>query len=218
MKRSIYSIMLSLGLCSIALPARADFTGVVVSIGDGDTLTVKGPTQENVTVRLACIDAPERSQAPWGAAATRQLKSLVSIGHRITVREIETDRYGRTVGELFLGGKSLNLSMVQSGHAVVYHQYLNACGGTKQQYLNAEANAKQQKLAFWSQTCLILPWDFRAGKTSCGTPAPKTNIGYVPGTCKALKAQGIMGPFYRDQGDPNYTLARDRDRDGIACE
>jgi micrococcal nuclease len=211
-------MILFLGLFSIALPARADFTGVVVSIGDGDTLTVKAPTQQKVTVRLACIDAPERSQAPWGAAATRQLKSLVSIGHQITVREIETDRYGRTVGELFLGGKSLNLSMVQSGHAVVYYQYLNACAGTKQQYLEAEANAKQQKLAFWSQTCLILPWEFRAGKTTCGTPTPKNNIGYVPGTCKALKAQGIRGPFYRDQGDPNYTPARDRDRDGIACE
>ena len=218
MKHSIIAIPSLLSLCAIALPARADFTGVVVSIGDGDTLTVKGPTQQNVTVRLACIDAPEGLQAPWGAAATQQLKSLVSIGQRITVREIETDRYGRTIGELFLGGKSLNLRMVQSGHAVIYYQYLNACAGTKQQYLNAEANAKQRKLAFWSQTCLILPWEFRAGKTTCATPAPKNNIGYIPGTCKALKAQGIIGPFYRDQGDPNYTLARDRDRDGIACE
>lgn len=218
MNRSIFSILLSLGLFSIAAPARADFTGVVVSVGDGDTLTVKGPNQQNMTVRLACIDAPERAQAPWGAAATTRLKSFVPAGNRVTVREIEKDRYGRTVAELFVGSKSINLSMVQSGHAVVYHQYLNACAGTKQQYLNAEANAKQNKLAFWSQACLTLPWDFRAGKTTCATPVPKTRIGYVPGTCKALKAQGIRGPFYQNQGDPNYTPARDRDRDGIACE
>ena len=218
MKRSIFSILLFLGLFSISAPAQADFTGVVVSVGDGDTLTVKGPTQQNVTVRLACIDAPERAQAPWGAAATTRLKSFVPVGNRITVREIEKDRYGRTVGELFLDGKSINLSLVQSGHAVVYPQYLNACSGTKQQYLDAEANAKQNKLAFWSQACITLPWDFRAGKTTCATPGQKTRIGYVPGTCKALKSQGIRGPFYRDQGDPNYTPARDRDRDGIACE
>jgi micrococcal nuclease len=218
MKHSIFSILLSLSLFSIAAPARADFTGVVVSVGDGDTLTVKGPAQQNMTVRLACIDAPERAQAPWGEAARTQLKSLVTADKMVTVREIEKDRYGRTVGELFLGGKSINLSMVQSGHAVVYQQYLNACAGTKQQYLKAEANAKQNKLAFWSQACLILPWDFRAGKTTCATPVQKTRISYVPGTCKALKAQGIRGPFYRDQGDLNYTPARDRDRDGIACE
>ncbi len=217
MNRSIPPIFLSLGILAIAAPARADFTGLVVSVGDGDTLTVKGP-QKNMTVRLACIDAPERLQAPWGAAATTRLKSLLPPGKTVTVREIETDRYGRTVGEVFVAGQSINLSMVQSGHVVVYHQYLNACGGTKQKFLTAEATAKQQKLEFWSQACLVMPWDFRAGRISCSTPPAKTRLGYIPGTCKALKKQGIYGPFYRDQGDPNYTPERDRDRDGIACE
>jgi micrococcal nuclease len=217
MKRSIFPILLFLGLFSTAAPARADFTGVVVSIGDGDTLTVKGP-QKTVTVRLACVDAPERAQAPWGVAATTYLKSILPPGKQVMVREIETDRYGRTVGEVFLGGQSVSLSMVQSGHSVVYRQYLNACGNTKQQFLNAEANAKQQKLAFWSQSCLTMPWDFRDGKTTCSAPPTQTRIGYIPGTCKALKKRGIYGPFYQNQGDPNYTPERDRDRDGIACE
>jgi endonuclease YncB( thermonuclease family) len=79
MNRSIFSILLSLGLFSIAAPARADFTGVVVSVGDGETLTVKGPNQQNVTVRLACIDAPERAQAPWGADSYKWCPFLCGI-------------------------------------------------------------------------------------------------------------------------------------------
>lgn len=60
--------------------------------------------------------------------------------------------------------------------------------------------------------------------TRLETPAPEPepapvvtdgNSGYVAGSCKALKAQGL-GPFY--PGDPNYTSKRDRDNDGIACE
>lgn len=47
-------------------------------------------------------------------------------------------------------------------------------------------------------------------------PEPvNTGIAYIAGNCPDLKAQGL-GPFYR--GDANYTLQRDGDKDGIACE
>ena len=43
-----------------AVPVNA---AEVLSIGDGDTLTVKEGSQ-TIKVRLACIDAPETSQSP----------------------------------------------------------------------------------------------------------------------------------------------------------
>ncbi len=39
---------------------------------------------------------------------------------------------------------------------------------------------------------------------------------YVSGTCKDLKANGVGSNF--TPGDANYTSARDRDSDGVACE
>lgn len=39
---------------------------------------------------------------------------------------------------------------------------------------------------------------------------------YVDGTCKMLKASGVGSNFR--PGDANYTSARDRDNDGVACE
>ncbi|KAM3106174.1 excalibur calcium-binding domain-containing protein [Phormidesmis sp. 146-33] len=54
------------------------------------------------------------------------------------------------------------------------------------------------------------------------TPMPEETIapvqeksGYVAGTCKELKAQGLSD--FRP-GDANYTAKRDRDNDGVACE
>jgi hypothetical protein len=38
---------------------------------------------------------------------------------------------------------------------------------------------------------------------------------YVVGSCKDLNAQG-WGNF--PKGDPNYTLRRDHDKNGVACE
>jgi uncharacterized protein YkwD len=46
-------------------------------------------------------------------------------------------------------------------------------------------------------------------------PVQEKSSGYVAGTCKELKAQGLSD--FRP-GDPNYTSARDRDNDGVACE
>ena len=40
--------------------------------------------------------------------------------------------------------------------------------------------------------------------------------GYVGGTCKDLAASGVGSDFR--PGDANYTSARDRDGDGVACE
>ena len=75
------------------------------------------------------------------------------------MRTVDTDRYERTVAELFSQGRNINLSLIQSGHAVAYRQYLSNCDSST--YLNAEANAQQSRRAFWSQSNPVMPWDFR---------------------------------------------------------
>ena len=54
-----------------AVPSNA---AEVLSIGDGDTLTLKQGNRRT-KVRLACIDAPETFQSPYGKAARQILKS-----------------------------------------------------------------------------------------------------------------------------------------------
>ena len=129
----------------------------VLSIGDGDTLRIsKG--SETASIRLACIDAPEIAQA-YGQEARAQLQALLPIGTPVSMRTVDTDRYERTVAELFSQGRNINLSLIQSGHAVAYRQYLSNCDSST--YLNAEANAQQSRRAFWSQSNPVMPWDFR---------------------------------------------------------
>jgi hypothetical protein len=48
----------------------------LVSVGDGDTIRVRGRDGQPVTVRLACIDAPETAQGPPGAEATASLRRV----------------------------------------------------------------------------------------------------------------------------------------------
>ena len=128
----------------------------VVSVGDGDTLRIRQSGQA-ATIRLACVDAPERAQSPWGQQSTSRLKQLLPLGTAVQVRTITRDRYGRTVAELYVSKQSINLQMLKAGQAVVYRQYLNGCSATKNQYLQAETQARQKRLGFWNQRSPVMP-------------------------------------------------------------
>jgi micrococcal nuclease len=215
------------------LLAQNRVAGTVISTGDGDTLRVQ-INGKPVTVRLACVDAPEAAQAGGKEAAIR-LSQFLPKNQSIELRAVEIDRYGRTVGEIFKGGQSVNLQMVQEGRAVVYRQYLAACSGSQDRYLQAEAKAKQRKLAFWSQANPVMPWDFRAGKRGTSTSAPTvswpTDSQPTTQTSNCSPAYpGVCippGPPDLDCGDISDRRFQvvapdphgfDRDGDGVGCE
>ncbi len=134
-------------------------TASVVSTGDGDTLRVSQGNR-TVTIRLGCVDAPERNQ-PGGTEASQRLRQLLPRGQAVQIRQIDTDLYGRQVAELYLNGRSLNLQLVQEGMAVVYPQYLNGCAATQDQYFQAEQQARSARRGFWAQSNPIMPWEWR---------------------------------------------------------
>lgn len=144
----------------LPLAAFAAFAAVVVSVGDGDTLRVRTtPVAPPVTIRLACVDAPERRQAPHGAIAAATLRELLPIGSRVRVQPHAVDRYGRTVAEVFSGRRSVGLAMVSLGQAFAYRRYLAGCPST---YLRAEGIARRRGLGVWLQPGGIeRPWDHR---------------------------------------------------------
>ncbi len=132
----------------------------VSSVSDGDTLQVNR-SNETQTVRLACIDAPEMEQQPFGASSKTRLQQILPAGTAVSLRVVDTDQYGRTVAEVFrnLDSLNVNLALLQDGAAVAYRQYLSNCDSA--QYLQAEQSARQQGRSFWSQVNPVMPWDYR---------------------------------------------------------
>jgi endonuclease YncB( thermonuclease family) len=117
----------------------------VLSIGDGDTIRVQ-QGQQRITVRLACIDAPEMAQAPYGAQARSDLQTRLRVGSTVTLQPKTVDRYGRTVAEV-IGEINLGLAMVEDGQAFAYRKYLGQCNA--RDYLKAEFRASRHRYGVW---------------------------------------------------------------------
>lgn len=131
-------------------------TGKVVAVHDGDTLTLLVAGNQQVKVRLGEIDTPELAQ-PFGTKAKQVLSDLV-FGKEARVVVQDTDRYGRTVGRVYVGSTDVNAELVKTGAAWVYRQYLR-----DQSLLPLEAQAKAAKVGLWAlqPDQRIPPWDWR---------------------------------------------------------
>jgi endonuclease YncB( thermonuclease family) len=183
--------------------------GEVLSIGDGDTIRVRQGGRA-ITVRLACIDAPEMAQHPYGQQARSYLQQRLPIGREVTLDVKTTDHYGRSVAEVF-SDININLAMVEDGLAFAYRQYLGGCDA--KEYLDAEYRASRRRYRVWQVPGGITrPWDFRRGRRSAAIPD-----GTTPG-----------GRRYRCNEIGSYARAQellrqghtylDSNGDGEACE
>ena len=146
----------------ISVPTTASrFTGRVVGVTDGDTISVMRDGKA-VKVRLAGIDCPEKTQ-PYGNAA-KQFTSNFAFSKDIAVAITDKDRYGRLVGYVIsTDGRCLNAELLSAGLAWWYKQYSN------DKRLEAiEQDARNRKAGLWADKSPIPPWDFRR------KPSPKS--------------------------------------------
>ena len=206
------TLLVAVALMAFASPDRVAaqaVTATVLSIGDGDTIRVSQAGRA-VTVRLACIDAPETAQSPYGQLARTFLQQRLPIGREVSLDVKTTDRYGRSVAEVF-SGVNINLALVEDGQAFAYRQYLGGCNAKV--YLAAESRASRRRLGVWQvRGGITRPWDFRRGRR-----AAVITDGTTPGgrryRCKEIgsyaKAQELLrqGHTYLDSNS-----------DGEACE
>jgi endonuclease YncB( thermonuclease family) len=201
-----------LALAALAWPAGVAAQGVsatVLSIGDGDTIRVR-QAGKALTVRLACIDAPETAQGPYGQQARNYLQQRLPVGREVSLEVKTTDRYGRSVAEVF-SGVNINLALVEDGQAFAYRQYLSGCDAKA--YLEAEERASRARLGVWQvKGGITRPWDFRRGRRSAVIPD-----GTTPGgrryRCSEISSYAKAQELLR-QGH-SYL---DGNGDGEACE
>jgi endonuclease YncB( thermonuclease family) len=146
------------GLLLLACACRAEtFTGHVVGVSDGDTITVLEASKRQHKVRLIGIDAPERKQ-PFGNRSKQHLSYLV-YDKPVSVEWTKHDRYGRIVGKVMVAApdacpplqqdcpKTLDtgLAQITVGLARHYKQYeKEQTEESRERYSFAEDEAREK--------------------------------------------------------------------------
>ena len=138
--------------------ANEHFTGKVVKITDGDTLTVL-VDRKQVRIRLAEIDCPEKRQ-PWGNKAKQALSNL-AFSKIIKVNPVTVGRYGRIIAHLIVNDREINKELVRTGNCWVYRKYAK----DKTLY-TLENEARDTKRGLWGlpENQRIPPWEWRRKK------------------------------------------------------
>ncbi|WP_027159149.1 thermonuclease family protein [Methylobacter luteus] len=217
MKIKVKKLVLALALLAPFSAFSTEWTGTVVGILDGDTLTVLNADKRQVKIRMAGIDAPESKQA----FGTQSKKSLSNICFKksVIIDDHGTDRYKRTLGRITCDGIDANAEQVKRGMAWAYKQYL-----TDQTIAGLEETAKASKTGLWVDENPIPPWEFRHGsktaKAAKKLPVKKVSASSAGFECGSKSRCGDMSScaeatFYLNECGKSRL---DRDNDGVPCE
>jgi len=142
-------------LLSLLLAAAATQTAQVVSVHDGDTITVR-VNGRSEKIRLVGIDSPElddgRPEYRRAAYEARDYARAQLAGEKVTLesepRQKDRDRYGRLLRYVILeDGTNFDECMVRKGYAHVFDKFQFA---QKQRFKAAESAAKREGLGVWA--------------------------------------------------------------------
>lgn len=204
---------------AIATSGAGQASFAVRSIIDGDTLTLVDGRQ----VRLAQVDAPESNEC-FGSQSTRGLQALAE-GRIITLRQPsngpEKDRYGRTLAEVSVGGRSVNEQLVRDGAAEWYEQFEGEDADLAQRLRSSEREAKEAGRGVWSACGRRAPVEtppatqpVTASRSTCHPAYPDDCIPSPPPDldCAQMKRKVRVD---HSHGDPHRL---DANKDGWGCE
>lgn len=140
-----------------------ELTGRIVSIADGDTVTLLDANLRQHKIRLSGIDAPEKRQ-PFGNRSRLHLGALV-FGRQVTAHCPKEDRYKRALCRIEIDGVDANLAQLEAGMAWHYKAYAREQQAPdRRRYAQAEDRAREARQGLWTDRAPMAPWDFRKAR------------------------------------------------------
>lgn len=131
-----------------------EISGKVVAVIDGDTFDIQDDSKTVVLIRMNAVDAPEYKQ-PYGEKAQQFLAERIR-GKVVRIECHGKDRFGRTLGTVFVDGKNVNRELVDEGLAWYYRRF-----DQSKDLEDAETAARKARKGLWADEAPLPPWDWR---------------------------------------------------------
>lgn len=142
--------------------------GRSTEVQDGDTFVLLDDAGRALRIRVAGIDAPEKSQ-PYADRSRQHLRELLQ-DKRIRLAPIKQDVYGRTVARVYIPAgdadeRDAALDQLQAGLAWHFKRYKSDQKKDEfVRYAQAEREARAAAVGLWQDPRPEAPWDFRDRK------------------------------------------------------
>lgn len=144
-------------------PATAATGYRLVSVFDGDSMLMRNPEGSVIQVRIAGIDAPEKSQPFADPARDRLAELLNQDGLRVAIQK--KDVYGRWLASIWIEDQDLGLVMIEEGMVWFFRRYQSDLSQEQRRaYDEAEKSAQRAQRGLWQETDPVPPWEFRQQK------------------------------------------------------
>jgi micrococcal nuclease len=142
-------------ISSISAVLASDFTGLVISVLDGDTIEVLHK-QHPERIRLSGIDCPEKGQQ-YGHQA-KQATSTMVFGKEVLLQTYGRDRSGHILADVRLpDGTHVNHTLVKNGWCWWYRKY----APRNTELARLEKHAREAKTGLWISPTHVPPWEWR---------------------------------------------------------
>lgn len=208
-RRGILLTLISF-LAPIISPAQTNsYYGHVVSVSDGDSITVLDRQLREHKIRLNGIDAPEAGQE-FSQASRRHLAKLV-FGREVLVIWQMTDRYERELAKIMVDRMDINLEQLRAGMAWYFREYeRDVPEEDRENFDAAEREARSERRGLWQQLNPLPPREYRARKRDeNGTGAvrsPETRSGVI-----RIAGNRNSGIYHRSDC-PDYDRVSEKNR------
>ena len=147
--------LVTVSFLSLPVPAWA-WTGKVVGVSDGDTITVLHNGQPE-KIRLWGIDCPEKNQ-DFGTKA-KHITSILVFAKLVEVEPVTVVRYGRTVAFIRVRDTVVDEELIRQGLARVFIRYCDRLICERWEHLGTEA--REARRGLWSMPDSVPPWELR---------------------------------------------------------
>ena len=164
---------------STAYAQTSGFTGQVVSVSDGDSITVLDSNNVQHRIRFQGVDAPDESQ-DFGPQAKEQLSALV-LGQTVEVIPLGRDQYGRVAAKVMLDGRDVGLVLIEAGYAWHYKEFeKEQSKEDRKLYADSEKRARNSSIGLWVNRSATPPWKYRKSKKVPETAETEANTTTTP--------------------------------------
>jgi endonuclease YncB( thermonuclease family) len=194
-KMPLSALLLTFFVAFSVVAQTLTFQGRVVSVANGDTVTVLTQSNTEFQVRCSAVDAPKGQEA--FASVSRQRLTDLLLDQPVTVRYSQRAHDGTIVGTILWNDSDICLDQVRAGMAL-YDDEGEFRRSVQREYAHAESGARTNRVGVWSVAAADADTPKIVTASEPSTPAAEEQLTTSNADASSAQTVSVRGYFRKN--------------------